>query len=195
MPFLGRIYATFITPGAGLALGATSMSNRYHETLTNLSGKVATPKTARTFASGPLAVNVIFTDLQATAAALRCAQSFARELGSRIHLRAAIAVPFQIPLDQPAVSVAFLRESLRRAASQLEGDAFDRTIHLYLCRDRVRALLRVLRPNSLVLIGGRKHWWPTAESRLACALRAKGHRVIFVDSRVGGGAEHPVLAR
>jgi hypothetical protein len=195
MPFLGRVYVTFITPVARLAADTRPMSNRRHETLTNLPGKAITWKTAPGFASGPLEVNVIFTDLQATAAALKFAQSFARELGAQIRLRAAIAVPLQLPLDQPPVSVTFLRERLRKVVSQLERGTFDPTVHLYLCRDRVRGLLQALRPSSVVVIGGRRHWWPSAESRMADALRSKGHRVIFVDSRARPGSERPAFAR
>jgi hypothetical protein len=171
------------------------MSNRHPETLTNLPGKAITRETAPGFASGPLEVNVIFTDLQPTAAALKFAQSFARELGAHIRLRAAIAVPIQLPLDEPPVSVAFLKENLRKLASHLEGDTFDPTVHLYLCRDSVQALLQVLRPNSVVVIGGRRRWWPTAESRMARALRSEGHRVILVDSRARSVSAQRVFAR
>jgi hypothetical protein len=168
------------------------MSNQYHETLTNSPSKI-TRTAAPKFASGPLAVNVIFTDVQSTAAALKFAQSFARELGASISLRAAVAVPFQLPLDQPQISVAFLQDAMRELVAQLKSETFDPTIHLYLCRDRVWALSQVLKPNSLVVIAGRKRWWPTAETRMARALRAEGHRVIFVDSRARSGSERPVF--
>jgi len=171
------------------------MSDRYLETLRNLSGQPVTRETGPTFASGPLEVNVIFTDPLATGAALKCAQSFARELGVGIHLQAAVVVPFQLPLEEPPVPVAFLQETLRELVAQLETDTFDPAVHLYLCRDRVRALSQVLRPNSLVVLGGRKHWWPTAESKLARALRSQGHRVILVDSKAPSGSEQPVFAR
>jgi len=168
------------------------MSNQYHETLTNSPSKITRTADPR-FASGPLAVNVIFTDVQSTAAALKFAQSFARELGASISLRAAVAVPFQLPLDQPQISVAFLQDAMRELVAQLKSETFDPTIHLYLCRDRVWALSQVLNPNSLVVIAGRKRWWPTAETRMARALRAEGHRVIFVDSRARSGSERPVF--
>jgi hypothetical protein len=168
------------------------MSNQYHETLTNSPSKITRTADPR-FASGPLAVNVIFTDVQSTAAALKFAQSFARELGASISLRAAVAVPFQLPLDQPQISVAFLQDAMRELVAQLKSETFDPTIHLYLCRDRVWALSQVLKPNSLVVIAGRKRWWPTAETRMARALRAEGHRVIFVDSRARSGSERPVF--
>ena len=168
------------------------MSNQYHETLTNSPSKI-TRTAAPKFASGPLAVNVIFTDVQSTAASLKFAQSFARELGASISLRAAVAVPFQLPLDQPQISVAFLQDAMRELVAQLKSETFDPTIHLYLCRDRVWALSQVLKPNSLVVIAGRRRWWPTAETRMARALRAEGHRVIFVDSRARSGSARPVF--
>ena len=168
------------------------MSNQYHETLTNSPSKI-TRTAAPKFASGPLAVNVIFTDMQSTAASLKFAQSFARELGASISLRAAVAVPFQLPLDQPQISVAFLQDAMRELVAQLKSETFDPTIHLYLCRDRVWALSQVLNPNSLVVIAGRKRWWPTAETRMARALRAEGHRVIFVDSKTRSASERPIF--
>jgi len=171
------------------------MSTRYHQMMTNLPGKVVTRTAAPKFASGLLEVNVIFTDLQETAAALKFAQSFAHELGAHISLRAAVAVPFQLPLDQPPVSVAFLQDVMRKLVAQLNREAFEPTVHLYLCRDRVWALSKVLKPNSLVVIGGRKRWWPTAETRMARALRDKGYRVVFVDSRARAVSERPIFAR
>jgi len=177
-----------------LTLGTGSMTNRYHETMTNLPAKVAR-KASPGFGSRPLEVAVIFTDPKGTAAALNFAQTFARELGARIQLCAAIGVPHQLPLDESPVSVAFLRDNLRKLASQVTEKGFEPTVHVYLCRDRVPALLQVLRANSLIVLGGRKHWWPTAESRLARVLRAKGHQVIFVDSRTQAISEDPVFAR
>lgn len=61
-------------------------------------------------------------------------------------------------------------------------DAVERRIHLDVCRDEIKTLPRVLGPNSLVALGGRKRWWPTAPSRIAEALRANGHRVVFVEA-------------
>ena len=169
------------------------MISRYHQATTNLLGKVITQDVSPRFPSGPLELNVIFTDLQSTAAALNFAQFFALELGARISLRAAVAVPFQLPLDRPPVSVAFLQDVMRKLVSQLKRETFDPTLHLYLCRDRVWGLSQVLKPNSLVVIAGRKRWWPTAETRMADALRAKGHQVVFVDSKKQSASKRPVV--
>jgi hypothetical protein len=134
---------------------------------------------------GPLEVNVIFTDPYATAAALKTAGSLARDLGACIRVRAAIAVPYALPLEKPPVSADFIEKFLSDLVCRMKLDAFEPSVHLYLCRDRVETLLRVLSPNSLVVIGGRMHWWPTAERRAAKALRSKGHRVVFIGLKTG----------
>ena len=139
--------------------------------------------------SGPgrLEVNVIFTDPQATVAALKTAGVLARDLGASIRVRAAIHVPYTLPLDKPPVSVGFLESLLCRLVRRSELHTFEPSVHLYMCRDRIEALVRVLRPNSLVVISGREHWWPTAERRMAKALRSKGHRVVFVGLKSDAG--------
>jgi len=143
--------------------------------------ELLTPATATGPGSKRLEVNVIFTGKPATAAALKSAQSLANGLGACIRLRAVIAVPFRLSLDQPPVSVRFMEQLLCNLVGQPEEDGIEHTIHLYVCRDQTGTILQVLKPNSLVVVGGRTRWWPTAESRMARILRAKGHRVIFID--------------
>jgi len=152
------------------------MSSRYQQTTTNLPGKAVTQEVAPRFASGRLEVNVLFTDLQATAAASDFAQSFAHELGARISLRAAVAVPLQLPLDQPQVSVAFFQNVMRGLVAQLKRETFDPTLHLYLCRDRVWAFSQVLTPNSLVVIAGRRRLVNRCRRLPPPALRSSGTR-------------------
>jgi hypothetical protein len=38
-----------------------------------------------------------------------------------------------------------------------------------------------LKPGSIVVIGARQSWWPTAEQRMAAKLRKAGHFVIFAE--------------
>jgi hypothetical protein len=130
-------------------------------------------------------VNLIFTNQQATRCALETVESLARDLGAYIRLRATIVVPYSLPVDEPSVSIPFMERSLFDLISRLERDGFHATAHLYLCRDREKALLQVLEPNALVVVGGKKRWWPTDATRLARAIRSAGHRVVFVDSRRG----------
>jgi len=129
-----------------------------------------------------LEVNLIFTTQQATSRALETVECLARDLGACIRLRAAVVVPYPLAADESPVSIPFLERSLFDLVSRLERDGFEATAHLYFCRDREKALLQVLEPNSLVVIAGKKRWWPTYTSRLAKALRFEGHRVVFVDT-------------
>jgi hypothetical protein len=144
-------------------------------------GRPITWETTAELNSEPLEVNVVFTERQTTAAALKAAESLAQGLEASILLRAAIIVPHRLPLGRPPVSVPFFEKLLCDLVSQPEGDDPDVTVRLYICRDWATTLLQVLKPNSLVVIGGRKHLWPTRASRLEGALRAAGHRVVFVD--------------
>lgn len=159
------------------------MKKLYSADIVKQPGRSVTWETTAGSGSEQLEVNVLYTERRATAAALKAAQSFASGLGACIRLRAVVNVPWRFPLDQSPVSTRFMEEILGDLAIQAEADGAEVTGHLYLCRDSVEALLQVLKPNSLVVIGGRKHWWPTAASRMAGALRAKGHRVAFVDGK------------
>lgn len=83
------------------------------------------------------------------------------------------------------VTSVLTEELLSTMVREQNLDAFDPTTRLYLCRDRLDVLARVLRPESTVVIGGRRRWWPTGESRLAKALRSRGRQMAFV-SLAGG---------
>jgi len=137
-------------------------------------------ETAEGRASTELELNVAFTDSDSTLAALRMAGNLALDVGARINLLVAHVVPFQFPLTRPPVDVAFTEQRLLDLAYKGAQGPLDTVIHFYLCRDRRQALLQALKPNSLVVIGGRKRWWPTWESKLARMLRGQGHEVIFV---------------
>jgi hypothetical protein len=159
-----------------------------HSVASFISTRQAQPPNAQSVPEsleGRLEVNVIFTDPQATAAALKCAESLAQDLGAVIRLRAGMVVPFPLPLDEPPVSVAFTERLLTDLASQLDADGFERTVDVYVCRDWQETLLQILNPDSPVVIGGSKHWWPAPENRLVKALRSKGRRVIVADCNRG----------
>lgn len=140
----------------------------------------STPALVEGTSAEPLEVNVIFTELEATAAALKAAESFARALGAQIRLRAALVVPLQLPLDRPQVSVEFLEQALRDLVNRTTAGQLECTAHLYICRDSVDTLSEVVKPDSIVVIGVRKRWWPTATTRLARAFRANHGRVIVI---------------
>jgi len=95
-------------------------------------------------------------------------------------LLVAQVVPLQFPLSSPPVSVAFTERRAYTMAKECQQDG-DINVQVYLCGDKRKCLLRVLKPQSLVLIGGKKRWWPVPEQKLARVLRDCGHRVIFVN--------------
>ena len=126
--------------------------------------------------SRKLDLQVIFTDLPKTAAALATARNLARGLGARITLMAAQVVPYPLPLNQPDVRV----EYIERVMESLTAD-HDAIVKIYLCRDRNEAIRRALPPHSLAIVGARTwRWWPSWETRLARMLRHDGRRVLVV---------------
>lgn len=131
-----------------------------------------------------LEVNVVYTSDQGTRAALRTAGNLARQLSARIRLLVTQVVPYALPLDHPQVSIDFLRDRCRGLASECP-EAAEIRINIYVCRKRWQVLRRMLIANSLVIVGGKRGWWPTAEQKLMKVLNAEGHHVIFADLRSG----------
>jgi hypothetical protein len=126
-----------------------------------------------------LEVSVVFTSVEATLPALKEAATLARSLSARITLVVPQVVPYPLPITSPPVLLDF---NERRFATIVSKSRIDTTVRIYLCRDRLEALAQILRPRSLVVIGGRKRWWPSAEARLAKKLRRAGHDVVVVDT-------------
>jgi hypothetical protein len=132
-----------------------------------------------------LEVNVVFTDAGATRVALEAAARLAKDLKASIRVRAAMAVPFPLPLDHPQFSISFWEQALAHLVTPFQQNSLDITAHLYLSRNRIETLLQILQPNALVILAGRKRPWPTAESRMAKRLQVEGHRVVFLPLRKG----------
>ena len=126
-----------------------------------------------------LEVAVVFTSPAATLAAVRKAGVLAYPLNARISLLLPQVVPYPAPLESPPVLLDFSEPWLREIAAQ---SPVETSVRIYLCRDRVETLQSVLRPGSLVVIGGRKRWWPTREKSLARTLRHSGHEVVFTET-------------
>jgi hypothetical protein len=122
-------------------------------------------------------VNVVYTRLPSGPEALRVASDLALGLGARIAVHLAREIPYPLALKSPPVPVAFTEEKLLRLAST---QAIDTTIQVYLCRDLTATIRHALKPESVVVIGGPKHWWRTRERSLARALRRDGHHVILI---------------
>jgi len=125
-----------------------------------------------------LNVAVVFTSVESTLLALKEAGTLANSLSARITLMVPQVVPYPLPLESPPVLVEFNEQRFRVIASE---SLVETAVQIYLCRDRLEMLLGTLSPNSLVVIGGRKKWWPTTEKLMARRLRQAGHKVIFIE--------------
>jgi len=127
-----------------------------------------------------LNVDVVFTSVEPTLAALKKAGALASRLNGRITLVVPQIVPYPLPLKTPPVLIEFNERRFRIIASE---SPVETTVRIYLCRDPLETLAAVLQPHSVVVVGGRRSWWPTAEKRLARKLRRVGHEVIFTESK------------
>jgi hypothetical protein len=125
-----------------------------------------------------LAISVVFTSVESTLAALKEAGNLASSLGGRITLIVPQIVPYPLPLTSPPILVDFNERRLRVIAANCRVET---RVCIYLCRDPLETLQSVLASHSLVVIGTRKRWWPTAEKRLAAKLRRAGHQVIVTE--------------
>jgi hypothetical protein len=99
-------------------------------------------------------------------------------LNAHISLVVPQVVPYPLPLDNPPVLPEFCERKLREIANE---SPVDTSVFLYLCRDRLATLRTVLKRGSIVVIGGRRKWWPTREKSLAGKIRRSGHEVIFAE--------------
>src|SRR5437763_7834994 len=99
-----------------------------------MSVKAAEPvsTTSAALESDPhLNLYVVFTQPQATRAALLTASRMARDLNARVVLLVAKTVPFPLPLDAPPVSQAFTDRLLSQLAAAQDAEV---TVLVYLCR-------------------------------------------------------------
>ncbi len=126
-----------------------------------------------------LNIEVIFTSIEATLAALKQAAELASRLAARITLVVPQVVPCPLPLESPPVLIDWNERRFRVIA---EKSPVETTVQIYLCRDRIQTLCAVLRPHSVIVIGRRKRWWPTWEGKLSRVLRRAGHEVIVAQT-------------
>jgi hypothetical protein len=134
---------------------------------------------ARTRSASGLHIVVLFTSTDATSAALGKARALSDGLGAQILLLRTRVVPY--PLDLPTPTVTSFEESrLREFVAQLPSEkALETTVLLCFCRDEWEALRTALPPDSLVVLGPKRRWWPSREKMLARKLRRAGHDVVF----------------
>jgi len=131
-------------------------------------------------AAKSLEVFVIFLDASGAEAALQTADSLAQKLGARLRAVWPYEVPYSLPLTKPPIPVEFLEGQVRDAAAKTHLEV---AAQIYLCRDRKTTLGLLLPPNSLIVMGGKRRWWPTPEQKISKALQDLGHQVLFAEQR------------
>lgn len=121
-------------------------------------------------------VVVLYTTVPETLKALKMAAHLARDLSARIRLLVLEVVPYPLPIDQPDVTLPFTQQRFRTLA---ESASIETKVDVHLVRDPLRTIESVLEPRSVVVLGGRCPWWPTAQGRLAKVLKRTGHIVVY----------------
>src|SRR5215831_18456873 len=112
------------------------------------------PSPAKPDAGSPyskLTISVVYTSVDSTLTALRAAGSLASRLNAEIALLVPQIVPHPLPLESPPVLIDWNERRLKVIAEQ---SSVDTKVCLYLCRDRLATLISVLKPHSIVVIGG-----------------------------------------
>ena len=125
------------------------------------------------------AVYVVFTSIEDTLAAVRVAGDFAKALGVPLTLTHFRTVPFALPLDKPGGLSPIETDVF---LTRLRAEGLDMRVHVHLCRDERRAIPLAFKPQSLIVVAGRRRWWPTESARWRRMLEAAGHFVLFVDT-------------
>jgi hypothetical protein len=125
-------------------------------------------------------IAVVFTDAPGGFAGMQLAVGLAQQLGACLKLFMPYEVHYSLPLEAPPVMREYLESQLHDLAA-MTGMKVEAQVCL--CRDKKIALNQVLPPNSLIIVGGTKRWWPTPAQKLAQALEADGHHVIFAEQR------------
>jgi hypothetical protein len=124
------------------------------------------------------ALTVVFTTTEETLEALRVGWALA----------CAMTIPVTLLLfrtdwdpsclnDNEPASPYEIEECVRRA----RAEGIDVRVRLYLYRALDPVIPLAFKRHSLIVIGGRRSWWPTATERLRRRLEAAGHFVLLVD--------------
>ena len=121
-------------------------------------------------------VYVLFTTLKGTKQALQSALMLTKDLTFRIDVLVPIVVPLPLPITDPPVQLTF---RVAQALELIRATGSSPRVHVYLCRDVVQAVLKVVRPGSPVVVGIKKTWWPSSEGRLVKALQRTDHLTIL----------------
>jgi len=149
-----------------------------------------TQRTRRSAAFNPSRnITVIYTTEEGTAAALRSAADLAVRLDARVTLAVLDVVPNARALSEPTVPIRQIEERSLRVVTESGVRGTSIRIQIWLCRDLRNCLRQILNSHSLIVLGGRVGWWPSAEQKLQRWLAGMGHHVVLADVRAGACTE------
>ncbi len=128
-------------------------------------------------------ISVIYTTADETLSALRAADELARPLKRPVRLIDFRVVQVGAPVEAPTGRSPIETNGL---LDRVRAQGLDLQVEVYVCRDVRCAITHVFMDHSLIVLGGRHHWWPTRTERLRQILERRGHFVLLVD----GAASH-----
>jgi hypothetical protein len=124
-------------------------------------------------------VYVVFTSMDETLEAVRVAGNFAKALGVPVAIIHVRTVPYALPVDAPCGTSPAETDTFIEG---LRAEGLDMRVHVYLCRDEHQAIRLAFKRHSLIVVAGRRSWWPTSSEHWRRTLEAAGHFVVFVDT-------------
>jgi hypothetical protein len=126
----------------------------------------------------PQQIYVLFTDPEETLRAVRVAGPLAHAIGGDVTVVHFRSIGFGAPLEYPAGLSPVETDAFRARLAAVDGNA---SVRVWLCRDARQAIRSVIDGRSLIVIGGRRGWWPTPSKRWRRILEAQGYLVVFVN--------------
>ncbi len=123
-------------------------------------------------------IYVIFTTADETMAALRVAADLAQSSDGSVRLVDFRVVPVGAPVEAPTGRSPI---EMGGFLDRVRTEGIDVRANVYVCRSVRCAVPEVFRDRSLIVLGGRHHWWSTRTGRLRQILERAGHFVLLVD--------------
>jgi hypothetical protein len=122
-------------------------------------------------------VTVIFTNPRDTLAAVRAALAWKSDWAPRLFILAAHVAPYPLALGEPAVDLGVLKRAILQVGLSAGVEA---NVQIFLCRDRMETIGRVVHRGATVVVGARKYRWLGSGQRIARVLARTGRTVLLV---------------
>lgn len=128
--------------------------------------------------SNRLTITVLFTSRESTLAALKKAAEMAHGLDAAIRILVPQIVPYPLPLESPQIDLGLNNHRLQTLFHQVTVETW---VEVFLCRDLSDCLIQRIESKAIVLVGGKRRWWPTRETRLVQQLVDRGCQALLVN--------------